>query len=320
MADQTTDFDDFVRRTARRGVEARNCDVQPSRDCSAADDRGVLSQRRVRTPDQLREKFAVRPPVGARVPDAGRHSDPPPSSWSTLRLWQEEDRRWQGSRQVPRSKAIIVEWGTVLQRAAHVFAVFSLQRTVTCFSRYSAAPRRPRSRRAGPPSPASDPRALGSARGRPSLSKDTRDLLPEAPSFIRRVLVLHNASSMGWHARRARSPQPAQARGGHALACRCGAAPRHRPTVCPTSDIAAGFSRLRAESKPRPAVSIRSRCVPISRQTPAFCSPGGGQTVDIRPPKIGVTLTKNATTLVRHCGLTISQSVISYMRATYAPY
>ena len=25
------------------------------------------------------------------------HLDPPPSNWSTLRLWKEEDRRWQGS-------------------------------------------------------------------------------------------------------------------------------------------------------------------------------------------------------------------------------
>ena len=75
-----------------------------------------------------------------------------------------------------------------------------------------------------------------------------------------------------------------------------GAPPRHRLTVCPTSGIVARPSHLRSEGKPRPAVSSCSRSVPISRQTPVFCSPGGDQTVDIRPPKISIELPKNATT------------------------
>jgi hypothetical protein len=29
--------------------------------------------------------------------DSPRGPDPPPSDWSALRLWEEEDRRWQGS-------------------------------------------------------------------------------------------------------------------------------------------------------------------------------------------------------------------------------
>lgn len=37
------------------------------------------------------------------------------------------------------------------------------------------------------------------------------DLSPLAPSLVRSVLVLHSALSTGWHARRARSLQPAQA-------------------------------------------------------------------------------------------------------------
>ena len=46
-----------------------------------------------------------------------------------------------------------------------------------------------------------------------------RDLRPKAPAFIRRVLFLHSALLMGWHARRAWSPQVAQARGAHLRAC-----------------------------------------------------------------------------------------------------
>ena len=45
------------------------------------------------------------------------------------------------------------------------------------------------------------------------------DLRPKAPAFIRRVLFLHSALLMGWHARRAWSPQVAQARGAHLRAC-----------------------------------------------------------------------------------------------------
>ena len=46
-----------------------------------------------------------------------------------------------------------------------------------------------------------------------------RDLRPKAPAFIRRVLFLHSALLMGWHARRAWRPQVAQARGAHLRAC-----------------------------------------------------------------------------------------------------
>ena len=45
------------------------------------------------------------------------------------------------------------------------------------------------------------------------------NLRPKAPAFIRRVLFLHSALLMGWHARRAWSPQVAQARGAHLRAC-----------------------------------------------------------------------------------------------------
>ena len=52
-----------------------------------------------------------------------------------------------------------------------------------------------------------------------SGGRHDRDLRPKAPAFIRRVLFLHSALLMGWHARRAWSPQVAQARGAHLRAC-----------------------------------------------------------------------------------------------------
>ena len=51
-----------------------------------------------------------------------------------------------------------------------------------------------------------------------------------------------------------RRPGAGRPRGADALAGRCGAVPRHRLTVCLTSDIAARSSRLPAEGKPRPSV------------------------------------------------------------------
>ena len=72
-------------------------------------------------------------------------------------------------------------------------------------------------------------------------------------------------------------------------------APRHWLSVCLTSDVAARPSRLPAEGKPRPPVSSYSRSVPNSRQIAAFCSPGRGQAVDIRPLKISGTSSKSAT-------------------------
>ena len=50
-------------------------------------------------------------------------------------------------------------------------------------------------------------------------SEIVHDLRPKAPAFIRRVLFLHSALLMGWHARRAWRPQVAQARGAHLRAC-----------------------------------------------------------------------------------------------------
>ena len=104
-------------------------------------------------------------------------------------------------------------------------------------------------------------------------------------------------------------------RGADALAGRRGALPRHRLTLCLTSDIAARPSCLPAEGKPRPFAPSCSRSVLVSRQIAAICSPGGDQAVDIRSPKISVVLSKNATAHTPPLTCLACRQSIWYVRA-----
>jgi len=64
------------------------------------------------------------------------------------------------------------------------------------------------------------------------------------------------------------------------------AADSARLIVCLTSYSAARSGRPSAEAKPQLSLSSCSRSVPASRRIASFCSPSGGQAVDIRLSKI----------------------------------
>ena len=71
-----------------------------------------------------------------------------------------------------------------------------------------------------------------------------------APSFIRGVLILHSALSIGWHARRARSPQPPQARGAHLWGFELGAEDYTVKPFSPTELLARIRATLRRRRDP----------------------------------------------------------------------